>query len=230
MSNERILIVDDEPQILRFLSPSLKAAGYDVLTATNGADALKVAGLQAPDLMLLDLGLPDMDGKDVISSLRSWTKMPIIVVSARGRETEKIAALDLGADDYINKPFGMGELMARLRTALRHAAHQSGEETAFIVDDLSIDILAHSVRLAGKPVKLTPKEFDLLAVLVRHAGRVVTHRQLLTTVWGTGHVDDLQYLRVFIAQLRQKLELEPDRPSILLTEPGIGYRLSSEGA
>ena len=230
MSNERILIVDDEPRILRFLSPSLKAAGYDVLTATNGADALKVAGLQAPDLMLLDLGLPDMDGKDVISSLRSWTKMPIIVVSARGRETEKIAALDLGADDYINKPFGMGELMARLRTALRHAAHQSGEETAFIVDDLSIDILAHSVRLAGKPVKLTPKEFDLLAVLVRHAGRVVTHRQLLTTVWGTGHVDDLQYLRVFIAQLRQKLELEPDRPSILLTEPGIGYRLSSEGA
>ncbi len=230
MSKERILIVDDEPQILRFLTPSLKAAGYDVVTTMNATDALKLVAQQAPDLILLDLGLPDMDGKAVITALRSWSKIPIVVLSARDRESEKIAALDLGADDYVNKPFGMGELLARVRTALRHVARQSGEETVFAVGDLAIDILAHSAKLAGKPVKLTRKEFDLLEMLVRNVGRVVTHRQLLTAVWGPSHVDDLQYLRVFVGQLRQKLEPEPDHPRWLLTEPGVGYRLNAESA
>jgi two-component system, OmpR family, KDP operon response regulator KdpE len=228
MSGARVLVVDDEPQILRFLKPSLGAAGYDVITAATGAEALKTAALQAPDVIVLDLGLPDMDGKDVIAKLRAWSKTPIIVLSARDRETEKIAALDLGADDYVNKPFGIGELMARLRTALRHAARQSGEETTFLAGQLAIDVAAHSVTLADKPIKLTPKEFELLAMLVRNAGRVVTHRQLLTAVWGPAHAADLQYLRVFVGQLRQKLELGPDEPRRILTEPGIGYRLTGD--
>lgn len=228
MSGERILVVDDEPQILRFLKPSLGAAGYEVVTAATGTEALKTVALQAPDIIVLDLGLPDMDGKDFIIKLREWSKTPIIVLSARDRETEKIAALDLGADDYVNKPFGIGELMARLRTALRHAARQSGEETTFLAGQLAIDIVAHSVTLAEKPIKLTPKEFELLAILVRNAGRVVTHRQLLTAVWGPAHAGDLQYLRVFVGQLRQKLELGSDEPRRILTEPGIGYRLTAD--
>ena len=228
MSGERILVVDDEPQILRFLKPSLGAAGYEVVTAATGTEALKTVALQAPDIIVLDLGLPDMDGKDFIIKLREWSKTPIIVLSARDRETEKISALDLGADDYVNKPFGIGELMARLRTALRHAARQSGEETTFLAGQLAIDIVAHSVTLAEKPIKLTPKEFELLAILVRNAGRVVTHRQLLTAVWGPAHAGDLQYLRVFVGQLRQKLELGSDEPRRILTEPGIGYRLTAD--
>ena len=228
MTTERVLVVDDEPQILRFLKPSLAAAGYDVVTATTGAEALKAAALQSPDIIVLDLGLPDMDGKEVIQQLRTWSKIPIIVLSARDRETEKIAALDLGADDYVNKPFGIGELLARLRTALRHASQQAGEETAFAAGDLAIDIVAHTVMQAGQPVKLTPKEFELLAMLVRNAGRVVTHRHILTAVWGPAHAEDLQYLRVFVGQLRQKLEADPDTPQLILTEPGIGYRLRAE--
>jgi two-component system KDP operon response regulator KdpE len=228
MSHERILVVDDEPQILRFLSLGLKAAGYAISTAATGGDSLKLIAQRAPDLIILDLGLPDMDGKDVISSVRAWSKVPIVVVSARGREAEKIAALDLGADDYINKPFGIGELMARLRTAFRHQAQQVGETTAVTVGDLIIDTLAHSAKRSGRPLRLTPKEFDILAMLTRNTGRVVTHRQLLTAVWGPSHGDDLQYLRVFIGQLRQKLEPDPERPSIILTEPGVGYRLNGE--
>lgn len=228
MTGHRVLIVDDEPQILRFLKPSLVAAGYEVVAAATGSEALKAAATRAPDVIVLDLGLPDMDGKDVIRELRTWCKTPILVLSARDREAEKIAALDLGADDYINKPFGIGELTARLRTALRHAAQASGEQSRFQSGALEIDVLAHSVTWAGVPLKLTPKEFDLLAVLVRNAGRVVTHRQILTAVWGPAHTEDLQYLRVFIGQLRQKLRTTSGAPEFILTEPGIGYRLAAE--
>ncbi|MFN0217631.1 MAG: response regulator [Hyphomicrobium sp.] len=228
MSQPRILIVDDEPQIVRFLKPSLAAAGYDVLVATDGKSALKAAATLSPDVVLLDLGLPDMDGKTVISELRAWSQVPIVVLSARDREAEKIAALDLGADDYINKPFAIGELTARIRTALRHAAKVAGEQTRVQCGALDIDILAHVVTLGGAPVKLTPKEFELLAVLARNAGRVVTHRQLLTTVWGPAHTQDLQYLRVFIGQLRQKLSPAPHWPDYILTEPGVGYRFDAE--
>lgn len=228
MSGQRALIVDDEPQILRFLKPSLTAAGYDVLTAATGAEALKAAATQSPDVIVLDLGLPDMDGKDVIRELRGWSTIPIVVLSARDREAEKIAALDLGADDYINKPFGIGELTARLRAALRHAAQKSGEQTQLKVGALEVDVLAHTVSLEGKPVKLTPKEFELLALMVRNAGRVLTHRQILTAVWGPAHTDDLQYLRVFIGQLRQKLKPSPQIADYILTEPGIGYRLNTD--
>ncbi len=227
MTAGHILVVDDEPQILRFLKPSLGAAGYGVMTATTGAEALKLAATAVPDVILLDLGLPDMDGKDVIRQLRTWCATPIIVLSARDRETEKIAALDLGADDYVNKPFGIGELLARVRTALRHAARQAGEQTAFTAGDLTIDVTSHVASVGGAPIKLTPKEFELLSLLVRNSGRVVTHRQLLTSVWGPAHTEDLQYLRVFIGQLRQKLRTSPDAPDVLRTEPGIGYRLEA---
>ncbi|MDX2159563.1 MAG: response regulator [Hyphomicrobiaceae bacterium] len=225
MTAHRVLVVDDEPQIQRFLKPSLNAAGYDVIAAVNGTDALKAAATQAPDVVLLDLGLPDMDGKDVIAKLRSWSKVPIVVLSARDREAEKIAALDLGADDYVNKPFGIGELMARLRTALRHASQAAGEVEKVVSGDLVIDIAAHAVTRASKQIKLTPKEFELLAILARNADRVVTHRQILAAVWGPAHTEDLQYLRVFIGQLRQKLKGEPDEPELIQTEAGIGYRL-----
>lgn len=227
MSRDRVLVVDDEPQILRFLKPSLTAAGYEVITAATGAEALKAAATAAPAAILLDLGLPDMDGKDVISQLRIWSRVPIIVLSARDRESEKIAALDLGADDYVNKPFSIGELTARLRAALRHAARQAGEEMRLQTGPLSVDIAAHAVTLEGKPIKLTPKEFDLLTILVRNAGRVVTHRQILASVWGPAHTEDVQYLRVLIGQLRQKLggDVAAD---LILTEPGIGYRIRPE--
>ena len=194
MTAHRVLVVDDEPQILRFLKPSLAAAGYEVIAAVNGAEALKAAATQAPDVILLDLGLPDMDGKEVITQVRTWSKVPIVVLSARDREAEKIAALDLGADDYVNKPFGIGELMARLRTALRHATQGAGEVSKVVSGDLVIDTAAHSVTRAGRPIKLTPKEFELLSVLARNAERVVTHRQILTAVWGPAHTEDLQYL------------------------------------
>jgi two-component system KDP operon response regulator KdpE len=227
MTRPRVLAVDDEPQILRFLKPSLEAAGYDVMTAATGAEALKCAATRAPDAILLDLGLPDIDGKEVISKLRTWSKTPIVVLSARDRESEKIAALDLGADDYVNKPFGIGELLARLRTALRHAARQAGEQTSFETASLKVDIAAHTAILDGKPLKLTPKEFDLLAMLVRNSGRVVTHRQILTAVWGPAHTEDVQYLRVFVGQLRQKLRAIPQSAELIATEPGIGYRILS---
>ncbi|MGQ0457213.1 MAG: response regulator [Hyphomicrobium sp.] len=224
----RILIVDDEPQIIRFLKPALSAAGYATVIAATGGEALKSAATEAPDLILLDLGLPDLDGKEVIKQLRVWCAAPIVVLSARDRETEKIEALDLGADDYINKPFGIGELTARIRAALRHAARQSGQQTHVKAGNLDIDILAHTVTLDGAPLKLTPKEFDLLAMLVRNAGLAVTHRQILTAVWGPAHTEDLQYLRVLIGQLRQKLKSTPDSVDPIQTEPGIGYRFVGE--
>jgi two-component system KDP operon response regulator KdpE len=224
-SGARILVVDDEPQIQRFLKPALTAAGYDVVEAATGGEALKAVATAAPDLVILDLGLPDMDGKDVIASLRGWSTLPILILSARDRESEKIAALDLGADDYIEKPFGIGELTARIRTALRHRGQTEALPQVLETDGLVIDTIRRTVSRDGSEIRLTPKEYDLLALLSRHAGRVVTHRILLTSVWGPAHGDDLQYLRVFIGQLRQKIERDPAAPAILRTEPGVGYRL-----
>jgi two-component system, OmpR family, KDP operon response regulator KdpE len=228
MTGPRVLVVDDEQQILRFLKPSLTAAGYDVMTAATGADALKQTVAHTPAVVLLDLGLPDMDGKEVIRRIREWSEVPIVVLSARDREAEKIAALDLGADDYVNKPFAIGELLARVRTSLRRGGRGSSEPTQFTCGHLIIDIPAHTVTLSGEQIKLTPKEFDLLTVLVRNAGRVVTHRQILSTVWGPAHVDDLQYLRVFVAQLRHKLRTTDNAPELIQTEPGIGYRVAGD--
>jgi len=224
MSVERILVVDDEPQIQRFLKPALSAAGYDILEAMTGAEALKAAATSAPDVVILDLGLPDMDGKEVIANLRGWSQVPIIILSARDRESEKIAALDLGADDYIEKPFGIGELTARIRAALRHRVQMDGGQTQLSADGVSIDTIKRVVTKDGEPVRLTPKEYDLLVMLAHHAGRVVTHRTLLTSVWGVAHGEDLHYLRVFIGQLRGKIERDPADPKIIRTEPGVGYR------
>ena len=228
MSQSRILVVDDEPQIQRFLKPSLMAAGYDVAEAGTGAQALKAVATQAPDLVILDLGLPDMDGKEVIASLRGWSDIPVIILSARDRESEKIAALDLGADDYVEKPFGIGELTARIRTALRHRGRRDAIPTMMEIDGLTIDPVKRIVSRAGEALHLTPKEYDLLMLLARHAGRVVTHRTLLTSVWGPAHGDDLHYLRVFIGQLRQKMERDPTQPRIVRTEPGVGYRMAEQ--
>lgn len=229
MSVERILVVDDEPQIQRFLKPALSAAGYDVREAMTGAEALKAAATTAPDVVILDLGLPDMDGKEVIANLRGWSQVPIIILSARDRESEKIAALDLGADDYIEKPFGIGELTARIRAALRHRVQMEGGHTQLSADGVSIDTIKRVVTKDGEPVRLTPKEYDLLVMLAQHAGRVVTHKTLLTSVWGVAHGEDLHYLRVFIGQLRGKIERDPADPKIIRTEPGVGYRFVGDG-
>jgi two-component system KDP operon response regulator KdpE len=228
MNLSRILVVDDEPQIQRFLKPALTAAGYDVIEAGTGAEALRAVATRAPDLVILDLGLPDMDGKEVIANLRGWSDLPVIILSARDRETEKIAALDLGADDYVEKPFGIGELTARIRTALRHRNKADAIPTLIETDGLTIDPVHRLVSRNGETLHLTPKEYDLLLLLARHAGRVVTHRTLLTSVWGPAHADDLQYLRVFIGQLRQKIEKNPTDPRIVRTEPGVGYRMVME--
>jgi len=226
MSTDRILVVDDEPQIQRFLRLALTAAGYEVIEAGTGAQALQAVAVAAPRVVILDLGLPDMDGKDVVARLRAWSRIPIIVLSARDRESEKIAALDLGADDYIEKPFGIGELTARIRAALRRQMAAKDESDHIVVEGLEIDKLRRLVTRDGEPVKLTPKEYDLLVLLARHPGRVVTHRTLLTGVWGPAHGEDLHYLRVFIGQLRQKIERDPAAPAIIRTEPGVGYRFA----
>lgn len=223
----KILIVDDEPQIHRFLRPSLSAAGYAVSTAMTAADAVTAARSLGPALIIVDLGLPDRDGKALIEELRCFTDAPVIVLSARDQEGEKIAALDAGADDYIEKPFGIGELLARLRSALRRRAPGDlGSTETISAGGLEIDTAAHRVSRHGMVISLTPKEFGLLATLARHPGRVITHRQLLATVWGPAHVADVAYLRVFIGQLRQKIETDPASPKLILTEPGIGYRFA----
>lgn len=221
----RILVVDDEPQIIRALRINLAARHYDVDTAPDGASALRAATHHHPDLVVLDLGLPDMDGLAVLGAIRARAPVPVVVLSARHDEAAKVAALDAGADDYVDKPFGVAELMARLRAGLRRAAAQAGATAVFSAGDLVVDTLAHRVTLRGEPVKLTPKEYDLLYVLARHAGRVVTHQQVLKTVWGPAHAEDAQYLRVFVGRLRRKIEAEPAEPRLLLTEPGVGYRL-----
>lgn len=226
---KRILIVDDEPQIQRFLKPALVAGGYAVAQAASGREALRQIDEFQPDAIVLDLGLPDMDGKTVIVHARQTSDTPIIVLSAREQEAEKIAALDLGANDYVAKPFGIAELLARVRAALRPRRSQSPDAPLLRIGDIVIDVPAHRVTRADAPVVLTPKEFDLLLLLARNAGRVVTHRQLLAHVWGPAHVADTQYLRVFIGQLRAKLEANPAEPTLIATEPGVGYRMT-EGA
>jgi two-component system KDP operon response regulator KdpE len=224
----RVLVVDDEPQILRFLRASLGASGFEVVEAETGAEALKRAAADAPEIIVLDLGLPDMDGKDVIRSLREWSEIPIIVLSARAREAEKIEALDLGADDYVNKPFGIGELLARLRAALRHRLRQQGTTPVVTAGDLKIDIARHKATRGEAEIHLTPKEFDLLKLLAQNAGKVVTHRQLLQTVWGPAHLEDTAYLRVFIGQVRRKIDAEGDAASLIENAAGVGYRLRDD--
>jgi len=225
-TNTQVLVVDDEAAILRFLKPALEANGYDMVSAGTVAEATKRIAAESPDIVLLDLGLPDGDGKEVIKRAREWSDVPIIVLSARERETEKIESLDLGADDYVNKPFNVGELLARMRTALRHRMQRKAEIPVLRVGNLEVDAVRHRATRAGVELKLTPKEFELLAFLSKHAGRVLTHRQILTAVWGPAHTEDTQYLRVYVGQLRQKVEEHADDPRIILTEPGIGYRIA----
>jgi two-component system KDP operon response regulator KdpE len=225
-SGSRVLLVDDEPAIIRFLKPAFEANGYTLLTAGTVVDAVKRVAGDVPDILVLDLGLPDGDGKDVIRQVRSWSDLPIIVLSARDRESEKVEALDLGADDFINKPFGVGELLARMRAALRHRMQRENETPVLKIGDVEIDNLRHRVTRGGDEIKVTRKEFEILSLLARHAGKVITHRQMLAAVWGPAHVEDTQYLRVYIGQLRQKIERQPDDPRIIVTEPGIGYRIA----
>lgn len=221
----RILAVDDEPQIQRFLKPALTAAGFDVETAATAAEAKRLAATRAPALIVLDLGLPDGDGKTVIETVRAFSAVPIIVLSARDQETEKIAALDLGANDYVEKPFGIGELLARIRVALRQAGSPEPAPAQQSFGDILLDLEHRQVSVAGQPVHLTPKEFDLFTLLAANTNKVVTHRQALAQVWGPAHHDDVQYLRVVIGQLRAKLEADPTAPRHLLSEAGVGYRL-----
>ncbi|MGH8089996.1 MAG: response regulator [Rudaea sp.] len=222
----RVMIVDDEAPILRVLRPSLAAAGYEVIEADNWRDALARAAQQVPDVVVLDLGLPDMDGKEVILALRKWTQVPIIVLSAREAEAERIAALDTGADDYVVKPFHTGELLARVRAALRHRQSRA-ELAAYSGNGLEINFESRRVAIGGVEVHLTRKEYDLLRTLARHAGQVVTHKQLLAAAWG-GSVTDTQFVRVYIGQVRQKIERDPSNPRLILTEAGIGYRLAAD--
>jgi two-component system KDP operon response regulator KdpE len=225
-----ILLIEDEPQMRRFLRTALTTHDYRLVEAETAKDGLAQATARNPDVVLLDLGLPDRDGLEVTRELREWSATPIIVLSARGREQDKVAALDVGADDYLTKPFGVDELLARIRVALRHAAMPPGAPPApvFEVGDLRVDLTARRVWSAGQEVRLTPTEYKLLATLVRHAGKVLTHRQLLKEVWGATYVSQSHYVRVYLAQLRQKIEADPARPRLLLTEPGVGYRLKDE--
>ena len=221
-----VLVVDDEPQIVRALRINLTARGYEVLTASDGQEALRVAAQAKPDVIVLDLGLPDMDGATVIEGLRGWTTVPIIVLSARTDSGDKVAALDAGADDYVTKPFGMDELLARLRAAVRRAsvAVPNGEDPVVTTDSFTVDLSAKKVLRDGAEVHLTPTEWGLLEILVRNRGKLVAQKQLLQEVWGPNYATETHYLRVYFAQLRRKLERQPSRPKHLVTEPGMGYR------
>ena len=225
-----VVLIEDEPQIRRFLRAALGGNGYRLFEASNAQEGLAEVATRRPDLVILDLGLPDLDGLSVLGQLREWSSVPVIVLSARGQERDKIAALDGGADDYVSKPFSMGELLARMRVALRRR-DQVGEGAAgsvFSVGTLRVDLAGRHVQVDGKEVHLTPIEYKLLTALVRHAGKVLTHRQLLQEVWGPSRTEDSQSLRFYVAQLRRKLEAVPARPRYLLTEPGVGYRLTAE--
>jgi two-component system, OmpR family, KDP operon response regulator KdpE len=223
----RVLVVDDEPSIVRALRINLTARKYEVSTATDGTSGLAAVARDRPDVMILDLGLPDMDGTEVIRGVRGWSSTPIIVLSVWGQESQKVAALDAGADDYVTKPFGMDELLARLRAAVRRAA-PAPDEPVVVTDHFTVDLAAKRVnRGDGGAVSLTPTEWQLLEVLVRNRGRLVTQRQLLQEVWGPAYETESNYLRVYVAQLRRKLEPEPSRPRYLLTEPGMGYRFAA---
>ena len=224
-----LLVIEDDPQMRRFLRTSLHAQGFQILEAETGEQGLALATERAPQVILLDLGLPDMDGIRVAERLRAWSRVPIVVLSARGRETDKVLALDAGADDYLTKPFGVNELMARVRVALRHAKQlPSGEQPVIEVGSLRIDLDRHEVTREGRDIRLTPLEFKLIVLLARHAGKVLTHRQILKEVWGPAALDQTHYLRVYMAQLRRKIEKDPARPHLLVTEPGVGYRLRDE--
>jgi two-component system KDP operon response regulator KdpE len=225
-----VLLVEDELPIRKFLGASLASAGYRLEEASTGREALRIAAQSPPDLVILDLGLPDMDGQELLTQLREWLAAPVIVLSARDQEQQKIMALDHGADDYLTKPFSTGELLARIRAALRHAARIGGESTAtaYEIGDLKVDLAARHVFTGGNEVHLTPIEFKLLTTMIHSAGKVLTHRQLLKEVWGPQQVTETHYLRVFMANLRRKLEADPAQPRYLLTEQGVGYRLASE--
>ena len=218
------LVIDDELQIRRLLRVCLEANGYWVLEAANGQEGISEAAQHRPDVVLLDLGLPDMEGVAVLQRLREWSKVPVVVLSVRDREDDKIKALDNGADDYVTKPFGTGELLARLRLAMRHGQSPS-DSALFQSGRLEVDLTARLVKVAGNETKLTATEYALLRLFVKHAGKVLTHQQILREVWGPNYVGQTQYLRVYMAHLREKLEAEPSKPALLLTEPGIGYRL-----
>jgi two-component system KDP operon response regulator KdpE len=222
------LIIDDEPQIRRLLRITLEANGYRVFDAATGHDGLVQAAQRRPDVILLDLGLPDLEGAEVLERLREWTHAPVIILSVRDREDDKVAALDAGADDYVTKPFNSAELLARLRAALRHGQPQ-GVDAIFHAGHLEVDLARRLVRKSGEEVKLTPIEYSLLRLLVTHAGKVLTHRQLLTEVWGAKAVEQTHYLRVHIAHLREKLEPNPSAPELIITEPAVGYRLVLKG-
>ncbi len=223
----KVLVVDDEPSILRALRINLTAREYEVSTAVDGATGLSAVASYRPDVIILDLGLPDMDGTEVIHGVRGWTSTPIIVLSAWGQEAKKVAALDAGADDYVTKPFGMDELLARLRAAVRRAA-PAPDEPVVVTRDFTVDLAVKRVtRMDGRDVRLTPTEWQLLEILVRNQGRLVTQRKLLQEVWGPAYETESNYLRVYLAQLRRKLEPEPSRPKYLVTEPGMGYRFSA---
>ena len=223
MSNVKVLVVDDEDAIRRFLRVTLTSQSYTVIEAATGQEALSSVIDRKPDIVILDLGLPDIDGVEVTRLLREWTQIPIIILSVKNAEADKIAALDVGADDYLTKPFGVGELMARLRTALRHT--MPATEPVFTSGSLTVDLPQRQVTVAGREVQLTPNEYDLLRLLVTHAGKVLTHRFLLREVWGAEYGDELHMLHVNISNLRRKIEPEPARPQFIITEPGVGYRL-----
>ena len=229
MADPVVVVIEDEPQIRRFLRAALHGQSYRLFEAATGADGLMEAASRQPDVVILDLGLPDIDGLEVIRRLREWSSVPVIVLSARGGERDKVTALDAGADDYIEKPFGTDELLARIRVALRHTAGgPRAEDALFTVGELHVDQSRRHVHIDGTEVHLTPIEYRLLTTMVRHAGKVLTHRQLLREVWGPNHVEDAHYLRVYMGQLRRKIEREPAQPRYLLTEPGVGYRLVDE--
>jgi two-component system KDP operon response regulator KdpE len=229
MNKTRILIVDDETAIRRFLKASLPSSDFELLEAANGEEGMRIVGQDRPDVLLLDLGLPDLDGLEVTKKLREWSNIPIIVLSARGQESDKVLALDAGADDYLTKPFGIAELLARIRVALRHS-QMGGEkqDPIFLSGPLKVDLTLRQVFVRGSELKLTPIEYKLLALLVKHAGLVLTHRLLLHEVWGPEYDTETQYLRVYMTQLRHKIEAEPAKPQLLITEPGVGYRLRIE--
>ncbi len=228
MRREHVLVVDDEVSIRRALEVNLSARGYRVTLADTGEQALTLAASGHPDVVLLDLGLPDIGGLDVIAGLRGWTQIPIVVLSARDAERDKVAALDAGADDYVTKPFGMDELLARLRAAVRRSTPSESESAEVRVGDLVIDLGDRRVTRAGDDVHLTPTEWNLVEVLTRHRGRLISQRQLLADVWGPGYVDETNYLRVYMAQIRRKLETDPSQPKFFITEPGMGYRFIAD--
>lgn len=228
MNAARVLLIEDEQPIRRFLRAALGNEGYDVVEANNGEDGLRLAASHPPDLVLLDLGLPDIDGQQVLRRLREWLTAPVIILSARDQEQQKIAALDHGADDYVTKPFGTGELLARMRSALRHANRTESDITEISVGDLRIDLSARLVYRSGTEVHLTPLEYKLLVTLAKNSGKVLTHRFLLREVWGPHESQDTPYLRVFVASLRRKLEHDSARPRYILTEPCVGYRFAAE--